>query len=252
MPPAVQEVLAHTPLIQQCQLLDFVRNESYHRTVLCQRDAVPERNYRVAVVKRCSVSLVAAPQQAECEIGSHAPFGFAFPQGTLTTTAPLGKAAIRCLLDARPQPLTLEALHAAALARLPDNVRQPADEGDGGLTVLSQAMLGAACAGIARLYLDPPRFRSQIEPFPVATPLARALARRSTYVINQWHENVVLTPLQYLVLSRLDGTHDRDRLLAEAGVSLATGQLQHEGTPESLAAAIDAALGELCGKGLLI
>ena len=72
------------------------------------------------------------------------------------------------------------------------------------------------------------------------------------YVVNQWHENVVLTPLQYFVLSRLDGTQDRDRLLAEAGVALATGQLKCEGTSESLAAAIDAALGELCGKGLLV
>ena len=52
MPPAVQEVLAHTPLIQQCQLLDFVRNESYHRTVLCQREVALERNYRLAVVQR--------------------------------------------------------------------------------------------------------------------------------------------------------------------------------------------------------
>ena len=124
------------------------------------------------------MSLTAAPQPAECEIGSHAPFGFVFPQGTLTTAAPLGKAAIRCLLDARPQPLALEALHAAAVARLPDTIRQPTDEGEAGLTALAQAMLGAACAGITRLYLDPPRFRSQLDPFPAAMPLARALAAR--------------------------------------------------------------------------
>ena len=245
-------MLAHTPLVQQCQLLDFLRNEAYHKTLLCHRERQLQRPWSATAVPLFSVTLPDPPQPREFDVGSREPVGLDFPQGRLTTSAPLGKAAIRCLLAARPQALPLTDLHAAALEALPAQVRQAADEGPLGLRNLGQAMLAAYCAGIVRCYLYPPRFCSSVNPRPVAAPLTRQWAARKTQLVNQQHENVVLNDVQNYLLSQLDGQCDRVALSDSISRAVAAGGLTIDTRHQSVLAAIDAALAEICDKALLV
>jgi hypothetical protein len=83
----------------------------------------------------------------------------------------------------------------------------------------------AVSRGLVELHAGGPRFTADASDRPLASPLARWQARAGGVVVNQRHEQIVLTPLERRVLGLLDGRHDRPSLQA------ALGTLVEEGAP---------------------
>ncbi len=248
----LQEVLARTPVVQRCQLLDFLRNEAFHRTLLCHHEVDMDRQWKPESMMRFHVALAEKPTPGDFDIGSHAPVGLQFTPGKLTTSDPLGKAAIRHLMDIWPKAARIDELHTAALSELPATVRTASCEGDAGRNTLAGAMLGALVAGLLKIYLHPPELCTAVSDLPQVTPLSRILARQGSDLVNQVHENVVLDEVQNFLASRLDGRRDRNALLEELGQSVAAGELKTEGESQAVSQALDGALSELCKRALLV
>lgn len=248
----LQEVLARTPLVQRCQLLDFLRNEAFHRTLLCHRDVNLDRQWNPESMMRFHVALAEKPTPGDFDIGSHAPVGLQFTPGKLTTTDPLGKAAIKHLINIWPKAARIDEVRVAALGELSATAYAPSCEGDAGRNTLAGAMLGALIAGLLKVYLHPPELCTAVSDKPQVTPLSRILARQGSDLVNQVHENVTFDDIQRFLVSRLDGQRDRNALLEELGQSTAAGDLKIEGDSQAVSQALDGALSELCERSLLV
>jgi SAM-dependent methyltransferase/methyltransferase-like protein len=246
----VQRVLVNSPLVQQCQLLDFLHNAAFHKTLLCHEQITLRRQWEPAAIEPFHLALADKPKPNEFDVSSREPIGIEFPQGKLTTSEPLGKAAIKYLIDLWPQTIRLEALYAAVLPQLPEPVSS--DDGAAGLDALGGAMMAAFSAGLLRIYLHPPEFCTSISDTPQATELARVLAARKGVLTNQMHDNTLFDDLQFYVLSRLDGCNNRTRLLGELRQAVDSGELKTDKDQQSLPETLDTTLAFFARNALLI
>ncbi len=247
MSQEVQRVLANSPLVQQCQLLDFLHNAPYHKTLLCHEAITLQRQWEPSVIRPFHLALADKPNPSELDVGTGEPVGIEFPQGTLTASEPLGKAAIKHLIDVWPRTIPLEELYKAALFQLPDSASPAA-----GLDTLAGAMMAALSAGLLRVYLHPPEFCPTIGDTPQTTELARVLAARKAVLTNQMHENVLLDDLQFYVLSQLDGSNNRTAILQKLQQAIDRGELKTNKDQQPLPETLDATLAFFSRSALLI
>lgn len=246
----VQQVLANTPLIQQCQLLDFLHNTAYHQTLLCHEQVTLQRQWGSEAIRPFHLTLSDKPKPFDVDVNSREPVGIEFPQGKLTTNEPLGKAAIKHLIDVWPQVFRVEELYTAALSSLTEHTSP--DDGSKGPDILAGAMIAACRAGLLRIYLHAPEFCTSISDNPQATELARVLAARKAVLTNKLHENVLLNETQFYVLSRLDGRNSRTALLESLQQAINRGELKADKDGKSLPETLDATLAFFARNALLV
>lgn len=252
MSAAVQPVLANTPLVQRCQLLDFLRNETFHKTLLCHQPVPLVREWDFGTLKPFCVALAQKPKGVVIEVADNQPVGIEFPFGTLTVSQPLGKAAIKYLIDHFPAAVSLDQLHVATWAALATTPHAQNESAGDSRTLLAQSMLGALQAGLLRPYLHPPQFCDSVSQRPCATPLARCLATQGRLLINQVHDNVMLDSVQTFLIPQLDGSRDVSELIDAAQRAVADGRLTPPAGNPPLSKAIETALCQLCGAHLLV
>jgi SAM-dependent methyltransferase len=248
----VQAMLAKTPLIQRCQLLDFLRNELFHRTLLCHRDIAVARQTAPEVMPRFHLKLIALPQPAEFTVADTQPVTFVFRHGKLTSSAPLGKAVLAQLMAAWPATISFAALAQGAESRLAQEARGAGPNRQADPVALAQAVASLFHAGLLVAYVHPPQFCRIVPERPRASAFCRRLASRGTYVTNLLHENVVLDDLHGLVLSQLDGELDRSALVASVQAAVDAGRLSLAPGAGSLETQLERALANLCERALLV
>lgn len=252
MAPALQNVLANTPLVQRCQLLDFLRNERFHKTLLCHREVALRRDWDVDAVKPFFVALAQKPKAGDIDTSNAEPVGIEMAFGTLTVRKPLGKAAIKHLIDVCPAAVSVDQLHDAAVASLPPEASGNSEIGSGSRTLLAQSLLAALQAGLLKVYVHPPQFCGRVSQRPLATPLARLLATRRSPVISQLHDSVVLDGLQTFLLPQLDGTRDSAALVEAARQAVAAGRLTLPDGNRPVCESVERTLSQLCDVCLLV
>jgi hypothetical protein len=252
MPTAVQPVLANTPLIPRCQLLDFLRNEKFHKVLLCHEVVPLRRNWNLDTLNSFYVALAQKPKTIAIDVADGQPVGIEFPFGTLTVSQPLGKAAIKYLIDHFPAAVSLDQLQAATLAALRPTMPGEAESAGGSRTLLAQSMLGALQAGLLKTYLHPPQFCDHVSRRPSVTPLTRCMANRGRLLVNQVHENVMVDPLQAVLVPLLDGSRGVAELTDAAQRAIADGRLTPPAGNPPLSKAIETALLQLCDAILLV
>jgi hypothetical protein len=170
----------------------------------------------------------------------------------MTVSQPLGKAAIKHLIDVYPAAVSLEQLHAGTLAALPPNLRAQAESEGDSRNLLAQSMLDALRAGLLKIYAEPPRFCDRVSSRPCVTPLARSLAARGNPLVSQRHDNVKLDPLQAFLTPLLDGTRDISALVEVVEQAIADGRLTPSAGNPPASEAVEIALSQLCGAVLLV
>ena len=225
MPAAVQPVLANTPLLQRCQLLDFLRNETFHKALLCHRGVALRRDWNEETLQPFFISLAKKPKPVALDVSSEQPISIEFPFGALTVSQPLGKAAIKHLIDTFPASVSLDQLHTAALAALPPDLRATVESQGNTHRLLAGSMLDALRAGLLRLDAAPPRFCDRVSHQPRMSPLARCLAARGNLVVSQRHDNVKLDSLQTFLAPLIDGSRDASALVDAVEQAVADGRL---------------------------
>ena len=248
----VQRVIANTPLVQRCQLLDYLHNESFHRTLLCHSDVRLQRTWTPETMLPFHVALTARPKPVEMDVQTLDPVELQFPRGKLTISQPLGKAAMKHLVDSYPNSVSIPDLHAAVLAVLPAETPTPGTRAANGVDPLAAAMLGAFSAGLIKLTIRPFSSCPEIGERPLATPLNRHWAARRSLLTNSLHEDVLLNDLQCYLLAQLDGSRDRRALRMEARQAAESGEFTCGADDGPIEQMVDKTLSDFCTRGLLV
>lgn len=209
------------------QYLDFLKLRTFRQTLLCHAGVTLNRRPNPERVAQLSANSQARPSSAEPDLRSPAAEEFNFPKaGKMSTNHPLAKAAILHLGRIWPQ--------AVPFAELLRDARAMAgrDDPSGGAPIaedsnwLSDMLLRLFAADFLELCVDAPQFVSTVSDRPAASPLVRAQVRAGLSVTNLRHASISVDDeaAKHLLLM-LDGTRDRQQLLAEIRSQLAEGEV---------------------------
>ncbi len=212
-PADVQETLRRVSsnLIHMEQYMDFLRNRTFRQTLLCRKDVRVRHQLGPEQLTPFCVASRARPVSAEPDVRSDKVEHFKVADiATLTTPDPLVKACMVYLAEVWPRAVPFEDLRGEARARL-DPGSGPSPETD----ALDREVLGVhllhcyTSSSLVELWLQPPRFTTEVTERPVASPLARLQAQAGGPVTNLRHEVVRLGQAERQTLRLLDGSRDR-------------------------------------------
>jgi methyltransferase-like protein/2-polyprenyl-3-methyl-5-hydroxy-6-metoxy-1,4-benzoquinol methylase len=210
LPAEVAETLQaiSSDLIRLEQYVDFLRNRTFRRTLLCHAGVQLNREPTPQLLTNLHATALARPVEPE---GNSSPTGaetFRADNGqSIATNIPVVKAALRCLFEAWPRALSFAGLWSAVQARLGPTTPEE------GQRLLAGVLLECYLTNLVGLHVHPPEFLLEVSPRPVASPLARFQAATSAAITNRRHRLVSLSPFDRLVVQHLDGTRDRGALL---------------------------------------
>jgi methyltransferase-like protein/SAM-dependent methyltransferase len=248
------------------QYVDFVTGQSFRQTVLCrdQRPFSRTPSMRALMSLRITVNVRPKAIVLYADPGSDVAEDFEALNGqtVFSTCDPLRKTILRVLWEALPKSLAFETLQSRIEARLAPLGEMTDAQPDVMSAQLTEALLSCLSKGLIDLHVREPAFTTAISEFPRASPVARRQAVDGTRVANLRHQVINLIEFDRLVLSHLDGRHDRRALLAELHAA-ATNEIftmNVEGQPVAdplevdhlLARALGESLGRLATYALLL
>lgn len=151
-------VVDQSPVLDREQLIDFVAGNAYRRAMVCHQSETVTRRLNHSSMTGLHLALVQHFSELPPNHADADSWQLDYPNGTLTTTEPLGKAALRLLNNVWPQTRTVEQLYDDACQILPENLHLPATDSNltSGREVLAQSMLAAYAAGLVQVYKTPP------------------------------------------------------------------------------------------------
>ena len=192
--------------IQYEQYLDFVRNRTFRRSLLCRsdraivREPVPQALHSMFLRARCLPEAPAGPPEPGTEV-------FRTSAGTsITMSHPVVRAALHALIEARPAALSFDDLLAETRARVVPGMQVPAE-------LLADAMLRCAMVRLLDLTTHAERCATRPSRCPTVSPLARHEARTESLVTSLSHVQVRLSDFDRTLLTRVDGTRDERALV---------------------------------------
>ncbi len=208
MPDAIRQVLERTPTIQREQLLDFIHNTAYRKTLLCHQE-IESRSLNMDALAGMYFSLRQVPDPRQFDVTNDEPVSFALKHRRMTTSSPLGNAALRTLIDIRPASISLDQLRELSFQRLSggafDTTSSTVQQWNHQLAAAMAACFGA---GLVNVFLHPPTVAQNVSRRPTATRLARAQAEEGEAVTSELNEPVRLEPQQRRLLLMLNGKRE--------------------------------------------
>lgn len=239
-------------IVRMEQYMDFLRNRSFRQTLLCRRDLTLKRTLQPHDMVPFLVSSPAEPATT-VNIQSTQPEQFRIANGTtLTTSAPIVKAALQHLAEIWPRSISFERLLAVARGRVSPVAIRDRETVAAETQALGSAILTGYTVRLLELHLHEAEFVTKVAERPQASAGAREQARRSGRVTNQRHEVVTLDEFSRRVLMLLDGTRDRAALLDEMSRLVSDGTLvvQQEGRQVDEGEPLKAILGDALDRCL--
>jgi len=221
-----------TDMIKSEQYMDFLRNRYFRQTLLCREGIALKRNIGPADIAGFLVSFHASVENPPVDLVSSQAQTFRTPRGaTFTVSAPLTKAVFMALTASWPQAVDIdtllkEACRLRGVAEITPRDRQ-------GLFI---DLFKCLAANIAEFHTWQADFGKSLGARPRLCPLAAHQLREGLPVVNRRHQNVKLDNVARQIALFLDGTRDRDALLAGMGEMVADGRLvirQTDGKPPS-------------------
>ncbi len=250
LPPDTQTTLRQISpdLIELEQNVDFLRNRTFRRTLLCRADVPLDRASGPGVLDHFLAAALARPAAADPDVASDAAVEFVTQEGTtMSTNSPAIKAALVALYQAWPRPVPVPELTAAVADRL--GPVWSADPARGRLTI-AQALLDFYLAGLVTLHTHAPPLAVVPTDRPVGFPPARLAAADRDLVPTATHQEVTVPPLERFVLRLLDGTRDRAAVADAVAAAVRAGELPPPAGPPDRWA--DGALARLGRAALLV
>jgi methyltransferase-like protein/cyclopropane fatty-acyl-phospholipid synthase-like methyltransferase len=257
LPEAVQAALDGfgTDRIRREQYLDFVRNRTFRKSLLCHAGRPRSDVPLIEALDRLRFSSQARPVSERPDVRSDAPETFLTPtDDPFLATMPLVKAVLTALYATWPRSLTLDTLQAEV-----QDLLAPDDLVDGQL--LRAVLLQAHRGSLVALHAFEPALAAEAGTRPRASLLARYQAEAAGTICNLRHRVVRLDDFDTLVLRLLDGTRDRDAIIAALAAWAASGvfTLNREGHAvedegqllAALAESLEASLRKLAKYALL-
>ena len=235
LPPPVQQTIRDISpdLIHSEQYLDFLRQRTFRRTLLCHDSIALSRSPTMDQILEMSASAMAWPlEEADPHSESDVMRFRTALNHVITTNHPAVTTVFLRLSALHPQSIPVRELLAdvhAGLARLtPPVALQDTD--------LAALLVRCYLSNSLMFHVHPPRFASALSERPEASAFCRVQAGLGPTVANQSHRQYELNDLDRQILVRLDGKHDRRGLVAEIRQLVQDGTLTadmlHMGAPE--------------------
>jgi methyltransferase-like protein/SAM-dependent methyltransferase len=232
LPDAAEALERMTDVVRREQYMDFLRNRMFRQTLLVHEGREPDYRLRPERLAGLHVASPVRPPAGAFDLAGPAAVRFTSSDDlSVTSEAPLTKAALLVLSEAWPQAVALERLLSLARARLGREALLSRADAERDRERLAGALLemhGKASTGLVELWVTPPRLVRHPGPFPTARPLARWQARHAPAATNMRHERVALSDVARRLIGHLDGRTDRadlERALADA---VAVGEVRVE------------------------
>ncbi|WP_326546053.1 class I SAM-dependent methyltransferase [Mycolicibacterium sp. ND9-15] len=213
------------PLLKECghsqvlveQYLDFVANRTFRQSLLVRGKRGPQISYNLDRRRFDGLHFAAWLPPADTEPrldDSQQEYGES-PRN-LFTRHPGVKAALRALNACWPWTLSRQQLLDEVDSELDRAGVAPASDQDERINDLLEALI---IRGLVRYRLEPVAPGPTDSPLRLREPVRRmaelALKDGKPYAVNVWHEGVYVSPVDSYLLPLLDGSRDRDALVAE-------------------------------------
>lgn len=229
--PEISETLrriADEDIVACEQYLDFLTCRRFRQTLLCHEQVAIDRALDPERVTNLFVASSAYPVSGEPVSDSTAVEMFKGNKGaTMSTNHPLTKAAMLQLGRVWPRSLQFDDLiHASRVELNPGLARKNGDVARDDRLRLAEFLLKAYAANLIELHAHPSQFLLEASERPTASRLARLQLENGTTVTTLRHTSVqVMDAVGRQLLVLLDGTRDRETLLAELGRLVGSGQV---------------------------
>jgi SAM-dependent methyltransferase len=272
VPPAVEQRLQGWARdeIQFQQYLDFLRNRTFRRTLLCHEDVQLASEPRSEGVRSLYVSLGAVPVQRSSEAQGNGTTAGETDSGhdgaevfrtsigwSITIDHPVVLAALHHLLDsgALQGAIPFDDLLDGVVARRAAATGDAPDRNELG-PLLADAVFHSALIRLVDLHVARPNFAGELTDRPIANPIARLEARSHNIVTSMRHEPIDLSPLLRLIVLGADGSRDVAALAEFVREALRRGELEVAGSsaddPERIHAEVVASLHRLLMLGMFV
>ncbi len=228
LPTQVQQTIRDISpdLIHVEQYLDFLRQRTFRRTLLCHDSISLSRSPTMEQILGMSVSAMAWPlEEADQDPDVRRR---AVPHGCRPDhhDQPPGRQSGVC-----PIVGNLSADHrsrrSAGGSPLPNSIArrtlQPLSDAD-----LAGLLVRCFLSNSLMFHVHAPRFAGALSDMPCASAFCRVQAGLGAAVANQWHRQFELNELDRQILVRLDGDHNRQHLVKEIGQLVEDGTLTAE------------------------
>jgi SAM-dependent methyltransferase len=212
-PPDVEATLRRmaNDEVQFEQYLDFLRNRTFRRTLLCHADLSLRRDYAAGSLRGLLLSSGADVVENPAPLDSTAVAKFRSPRGaTLSASHPLVKAALASLIAHGGEAIEFDVLLEEATRRL-GRSGPVTPEDERGLT---ESLVVIWLGGFLEVHAWPGRAALAPGEHPIASPLARLQAIASHRVASLRHRVIQLEAPDRCLLGLLDGSRDRAAIAA--------------------------------------
>lgn len=213
LPAEAQEALARwaDDAVSREQYLDFLCDRTFRRSVLRRAGGPSLPGPSADALDRLSVTSPLVPADPDADATDASTVEFLRPQdsGSVTTSNPVGKAALLGLWEARPRALSFEALWDVVRSRLTEGGKALPLPEDAARAALRRTLLQLYLSDLVQLHVRPPAPAFAAAARPLGSPFARFQAESSARVTNLCRRPVTLEEFDRAVLLQLDGTRDQ-------------------------------------------
>jgi SAM-dependent methyltransferase len=209
---AVLEQMREKDLVLKEQYIDFLLLRRFRQSVFARAASRAATAPQPAVVAEFAIGLTdrLIPEHTDLSLGKPLTFRSSGERGTMTVDHPLAKAALLELVGQWPGRIWIAELVGRAADRVGMKVGETHRAG------LARALLAAHLNGPVEFFCHVPRAAAVPGTRPVASPLARAQARRGNKVATLFHTTIDLeSEVNRRLLMLLDGSRDRAALAVE-------------------------------------
>ncbi len=234
-------------LVDTEQYVDFIRNRTFRRTLLCKGDVQLDWRSQALRVRSLYVASPAAAEGA-VEVASKTEAKFKLPGGTLTTQTPLIKSALSVLIERWPEVMHFEELLDESMRRINVDPAASKTQREQFAAFLSENLVLCLAQRAVMLYTTPPPITSRPGERPKAFTVARHQAQKEARVTSLLHELVQLGDFDRQLLRQLDGARTQQDILGKLTADVKSGSLKPSANvptePVQLHAALQKALND--------
>jgi methyltransferase-like protein/SAM-dependent methyltransferase len=258
-PKGPPELTGGDDVVRVQQYIDFVHGRSFRRSLLC-REGVARSVWPTAhAVSRFQFAINAAPVEPDAEDVAKAAgrevISLATAEGgRITTNNPVIIAIMRALFERAPAMLGFDELIDRVAQAEAESGREDRQSAEQLRSALPDVLMQLSVGGFLEVYGRPVAIAPRVGDKPVASVVARHMAKSGKHVTNQRHYMMELSDVARFVLRQLDGSKTRDELVMLVSQAVAQRALRMEFSvvPRDPGSVVDEALGHLALQGLLL
>ncbi|QKT03774.1 methyltransferase regulatory domain-containing protein [Ectothiorhodospiraceae bacterium 2226] len=236
-PAAAAQVDALDELLEQEQLMDFLRARLFRKSLLCRADAPASRDIDLAGMLGWYAYADLAPEKGKPDLARRRPQTWVAPTGgRFEVQEPLTKAALTLLAEVYPDAVRVEELAQQAAQRVPGNGGGRGAPQAAALDAFYGELFELFAAQALRLTPRATGYRTRPDQQPRATALAAAQAALGFgCAASPRHVGAQLDAFATRLLGLLDGSRTLDEVAAHLLEEAERGQLAipTEGAPDA-------------------